>query len=814
MPQQSSTVQAGQSYHNDISPTLRDLARQEGLSATNPNPQLSPLLPNTPDPVIDHGVLRLLLPDVMPPPILVFEGISFPGAGCNCSPPNVNGAAGMSQYVQVVEEAYQVFDKATGTSLLGPLTVSSLFSGFGGTCQNNGLGDGIVRYDRLANRWVISQMAGNPIPTDTCIAVSTTSDATGTWNRYAFHLGTNFSTESRLSVWPDGYYMSLLVFNSSGTVFLGPQPYAFDREKMLAGLPATFVTTGITIGPDEAPYLPADFDGSTLPPAGAPNSFVEFPAHGTYRVFHFHADFTTPANSTFTLFASPPAADFTSLCPGMPNCVPQLCPSMLNGHGNRVMYRLAYRNLGTSASPNESLVGNYTVASNGVAGIHWFELKNVTSGPVTVGQENTYQPDDTWRWLGSAAMDQVGNLAIGFSAASASLNPQTRYAGRLATDPPNTLAQGEAHLFDGTGCPMPGAWDDFSTLTIDPVDDCTFWYTNEYYATTGISWRTKVGNFKFDQCTSLVTPTPTPTPTGTPATPSPTTTPTNTPTPTSTPTVTPTASPSSTPAAQPLNLSTRLRVQTGDNVGIAGFIITGTNPKQIALRGIGPSLSQFGVPDPLPDPVLELHGPPGFTTIINDDWRNGSCACLGTGPCLPTLPPTNDLESAICATLESGTYTGIIRGKGGTTGAGLIELYDLDQAVPSKLANISTRAFVSTGSDIVIAGFILGGSTGQDNVIMRGIGPSLTELGVPDALTDPTLQLRDSNGEIITENNNWQDDPAQAAIISAAGLAPTNDLESGIAETLSPGMYTVLLAGQNNATGVGLVEVYDLGLPP
>src|SRR4029079_2140005 len=135
----------------------------------------------------------------------------------------------------------------------------------------------------------------------------------------------------------------------------------------------------------------------------------------------------------------------------------------------------------------------------------------------------------------------------------------------------------------------------------------------------------------------------------------------------------------------------------------------------------------------------------------------------------------------------------------GTTGAGLIELYDLDQAVPSKLANISTRAFVRPGSDIVIAGFILGGSTGQDNVIMRGIGPSLTELGVPDALTDPTLQLRDSNGEIITENNNWQDDPAQAAIISAAGLAPTNDLESGIAETLSPGMYTVLLAGQNNA---------------
>lgn len=256
-----------------------------------------------------------------------------------------------------------------------------------------------------------------------------------------------------------------------------------------------------------------------------------------------------------------------------------------------------------------------------------------------------------------------------------------------------------------------------------------------------------------------------------------------------------------------------MRVQTGDNVGIGGFIITGTSPKQVAVRAIGPSLSQFGIPDPLADPVLELHGPGGFTTIINDNWRDGSCACLGAGPCMPSLPPVNDLESAICATLESGAYTGIIKGKGKTTGVGLIELYDLDQPVPSKLANISTRAFVGTGSDIVIAGFILGGNTGQDNLIVRGIGPSLTQLGVPDALADPTLELRDSNGAIIRENNNWQDDPTQAAIINAAGLAPTNDLESGIAETLAPGMYTALLAGINNGTGVGLVEVYDLGGP-
>jgi hypothetical protein len=156
---------------------------------------------------------------------------------------------------------------------------------------------------------------------------------------------------------------------------------------------------------------------------------------------------------------------------------------------------------------------------------------------------------------------------------------------------------------------------------------------------------------------------------------------------------------------------------------------------------------------------------------------------------------------------------GRARPSSNTTGVGLIELYDLDEAAPSKLANISTRAFVSTGSDIVIAGFILAGGTGQDNLIVRGIGPSLTQLGVPDALTDPILQLRDINGTLIRENDNWQDDPAQAAIISAAGLAPTNSLESGLAEPLSPGLYTTLLAGLNNGTGVGLVEVYDLGGP-
>jgi len=175
------------------------------------------------------------------------------------------------------------------------------------------------------------------------------------------------------------------------------------------------------------------------------------------------------------------------------------------------------------------------------------------------------------------------------------------------------------------------------------------------------------------------------------------------------------------------------------------------------------------------------------------------------------IAPTNDLESAIDATLPPGAYTAIVRGNGNMSGVGLIEVYDLSQTVDSKLGNISTRAFVNTGDDIVIAGFILGNHGGDDRIVVRGIGPSLAAAGVPDALADPTLELRDGNGAILVSNNNWQDDAAQAAELIAAGLEPTSPLESGIATTLFPGLYTALLAGRNNGTGVGLVEVYDRG---
>jgi hypothetical protein len=272
---------------------------------------------------------------------------------------------------------------------------------------------------------------------------------------------------------------------------------------------------------------------------------------------------------------------------------------------------------------------------------------------------------------------------------------------------------------------------------------------------------------------------------------------------------TPTPIPSPPAAAQSINLSTRMRVETGDSVAIGGFIITGKVPKRVIVRGIGPSLIRAGIANTLADPRMELHGPAGFTTIANENWSDTQEAeIIATG-----LAPTHNLEPAIVATLAPGGYTAIVGGGYEPTGVALVEVYDLDLSAVSKLTNISTRTPVNTGDEIVIGGFILGNGTMPDNIILRGIGPSLASFGVPNPLANPTLELRDLNGVLIRANDNWQADPAQAALIGAAGLAPTDNLESGIAATLAPGPYTALLSGVNGGTGVGLVEVYNLGAP-
>jgi hypothetical protein len=429
-----------------------------------------------------------------------------------------------------------------------------------------------------------------------------------------------------------------------------------------------------------------------------------------------------------------------------------------------------------------------------------------------------------WHWMGTLAVAPNGRIdSVWFDTRNAANNTDSQLFYSYSTDggdtwSPNVAVSNTFNPF--LGYPNQNKMGDYMTIVSDNTGaDVAFAATfnleeDIYYVRVapGIA-------------PSTPTPTPSPgTPTPTPGTPtpSPASTPTQTPTPTPTPGVTPsptsTPTPSATPtptpgvtppsASQAINLSTRMRVQTGDNVGIGGFIISGSAPKHVLLRALGPSIT--GISGVLADPVLELHGPGTFATISNDNWRDDpaqEAAILATG-----LAPANNLEGAIDATLNPGAYTAVVRGKNNTSGLGLVEVYDLSQAVLAKLANISTRAFVSTGDNIVIAGFVLGNHSGNDRIVVRGIGPSLAALGVSNTLADPTLELRDSNGALLMANNDWQEDAAQAAELTAAGLAPTNSFESGIAATLPPGAYTALLAGLNNGAGIGVVEVYDRGL--
>lgn len=242
---------------------------------------------------------------------------------------------------------------------------------------------------------------------------------------------------------------------------------------------------------------------------------------------------------------------------------------------------------------------------------------------------------------------------------------------------------------------------------------------------------------------------------------------------------------------------------------IAGFTISGNAPKKVMLRGVGPSLGTHNIANPLADPVLELRGPDGSLITRNDNWKDQQAKQIEKSG----IAPTDELEPAIVVKLAPGIYTAILSGKDGSTGIGAIELYDLDATSDSQLSNLSTRGALQAGDGVLVGGFIVGGETGDATVIVRAIGPSLAEHGVSNPLSDPKLELRDGNGTLVLANDNWGDDPAQAAQIIASGLAPTQGQESALSATLPPGGYTAILSGTNGGHGIGVVEVYNTAAP-
>lgn len=455
----------------------------------------------------------------MPSPSLTFNGLSnydnIDAFSLLIIPPDMNGDIGTNHYVQVVNTLLRVYDK-NGIALTAPTPLSTLFAPLNTVCSTRNDGLPVVLYDPLADRWLISQYCQAFPPFRQMIAVSKTSDPTGAYFVYEFAMpNVRINDFAKFGVWPDGYYMSTEEF--IGSDYAGTGMFAFDRSKILLGDPSagyvyfhrpSFSTARL------GNILPSDIDGLRAPAIGSPNVFASFSAteYGdaadAIRLFDFRANFTDPLSSTFTERPESPitVAAFDPTSPPDRTDIAQPAPGeRLDANSDRLNYRLAYRNFGTS----ESLVFNQTVRVSPSepyrAGVRVYELKRI-SGAYTVAEQSTIGDSTASRWIGSAAQDNQGNIAVGYSFASEEKRPSIMYTGRLVSDPAGTF-RNENSLMEGTGVQKAFGWrwGDYSSLSVDPVDDCTFWQTGEYYTLesqnfSDFAWLSRIGRFKFAEC--------------------------------------------------------------------------------------------------------------------------------------------------------------------------------------------------------------------------------------------------------------------------------------------------------------------------
>ena len=421
-------------------------------------------------------------------------------------PSDSNLAVGATQVVEVINTAYQVFSKSTGASVQSARQISSIFAGVSGFCGLGASGtytDPVVLYDRAAGRWVISIVASDSrfSTGNECVAVSTSSNATGSYHRYVFTFGKNvFNDYPKLGVWPDAYYASYNLF--SPTTFIAAEACAYNRSAMLAGTTAKAICFKNV---NEFTFLPSDRNGATAPPAGEPNFFIGLFSTSTLHLFKFHVDFTTPSNSKFTGPVTISVTPFSVACAAFTNlaCIPQHGTSdQLDSLGDRLMFRLAYRNFGA----DESLVVNHAAKTSVAAsGVRWYEIRSPNATPV-VFQHGTLTSGSTSLWMGSIAMDKVGNMALGFSESSSSIHPKVAFTGRTPSDPLGTM-EGITVIFAGNGSQTGGIanggdrWGDYTDMVIDPSDDCSFWYVDQYIPANGnFNFHTRLASFKFSTC--------------------------------------------------------------------------------------------------------------------------------------------------------------------------------------------------------------------------------------------------------------------------------------------------------------------------
>lgn len=525
-----------QAVHFDLSQPLRSIPVPQGKPTTRPadnGPIVPPPPPDAqhtsgPDPILQKGPPSSWLsvpvataafsfvgssPNPTTPVLSMnFDGVSVhlqglaAGSGIGM-PPDPNGATGATQYVQYVNMIFGVFSKSTGY-LLGNYSLNALWNNFDGVCGTSpiGGGDGIVLYDQLANRWVVSYTIPAESSTDNtghaCVAVSQTSDATGAYYRYDFTFaGVKIPDYPKMGIWPDAYYATFNIYPFSGV--MSSTICAYDRNKMLTGAAASrqcFTPQGTY----DYGFLPANLTGPNPPPRGSPSYILSInPWHpGILNLWKFHVNWTNSGLSTFTGPAPISVASWSNDM-AIFNSIPQPGTNvLLESMDDRLMYPLTYRNFGD----HESLVVNHTVdAGNQIAGIRWYEIRNPGSAPV-IYQQSTYSPDTTQRWMGSMSMDKKRDIALGYSVSSQSVYPTMRYNIRPVSYSLNYMNWQEMPLvISPESQTATSRWGDYSGMSIDPVDDCTFWYTNEYMWTDSVNpvwWRTRIGSFYLPSCKS------------------------------------------------------------------------------------------------------------------------------------------------------------------------------------------------------------------------------------------------------------------------------------------------------------------------
>ena len=495
-----------QDVQHDVSPPLWVMATTATPPATTGAPRTIGLLRPPGQVNVPEGPPDALGQEPSGPLVSTTDLLNMDGQNADgVAPPDTEGSVGATQYVQWVNVEYNVYDKTTGSKTLGPVAGNAFWSGFGGSCQTQNDGDIIMQYDKVNNVWVAAQNVF-VTPYMVCVAVSQTSDATGSYNRYAFNLGSkNFPDYPKWGIWPDGYYQSFNVFNPSETEAMA---CAYDGAAMRAGTTATQIC--FATNKSELNLLPSDQDGLTAPPTGSPNYYIDLgPLTGStgksLQLFQFHVDFADPSLSTFTGPTSISVTSFTEICSRGSNraCIPEPSPGeKVDSLGDRLMYRNAYRNFGTY----ESLLDTHTVkpgtGSTATGAVRWYEIHSPGSAPFAY-QQGTIQDSKISYWMASIAQDKLADIAIGFSGSSTTVKPSVFYTGRVPTDALGTMESIKT-VVSGTGVQKSTSnrWGDYSDMSIDASDDCTFFYTQEYYKTTGsFNWDTRINSFHFNSCT-------------------------------------------------------------------------------------------------------------------------------------------------------------------------------------------------------------------------------------------------------------------------------------------------------------------------